>query len=159
RLPCLTLQRIEVALQIAGCRGPVYARRSMTGYRAPGLDALQSRQLGEPALQAAIERGNPLNEQQIRQQQCPGLAVQNAQVTVRMSLPVGGDLQNPAPQIDLAPVLDQLGRLNDGTCAPGSEDPLQPGSVILATLRECIGQQGMPYEPRLVVQECAGPKD
>src|ERR1700738_5063494 len=159
RLPRFTLQRTEVALQIAGCRGPVYAGRPMAGYRSPGAYIFEPGELRQPALETAVEGGDSLNEQQIRQQQCPCLPVEHTQIAVRVRIPVRCDLQNAPAQIDLAPVFDQHRRSDDRPRSTRSQDLIQMTTVILTSLSERVREAGVSHELRLVLRKRSCPED
>src|SRR5882724_1364821 len=146
RLPGFTLQRAQVALQIAGCRGPVYAGRAMARYRPPGAEAFEPGELRQPALQAAVEGWDPLNEQQIRQKQRSCLPVEHTQIAVGVSAAVRGELQNAAAQIDLALLLHQHRRSDDRARSACSQNLIQVSAVILTPLRERVGEEGVSDE-------------
>ena len=65
------------------------------------------RQFLQPAGQAAVDRRNPIDEQQVCRPQRPGLAIENGQVIVGMAGAMGMKGEDTPAQIELGLVGDE----------------------------------------------------
>ena len=79
--------------------------------------------------------------------------IEHAQVAVGVRNGMGGERQNSTAEIDFSTVLHEQRRFNDRAGCTLSQDLLEPGAVVLATLSERIGKARVPDKRRLVRRE------
>jgi len=117
--------------------------RHGTGRRHPA----QPFHYRQPALEAAVDHRDPLDEQQVAQPQGRGLAVQHCQVVVGMAGRMGHQLEDPLAEVELQAVgHDQAGGYHLGAVHRVAQRLAHPVQIVAAAGGQRARQLGVTDE-------------